>query len=108
MLERLGYKVEAMTDSLNALNLFLKDPNAFDLVFTDQTMPRMTGLKLAQEMLKIRPNIPILLYTGHSDAVSIEVIEKIGIKGSLMKPLTKQEAAKAIRRVLDEKKDSQG
>jgi PAS domain S-box-containing protein len=107
MLERLGYKVEAMTDSLNALDLFLKDPNAFDLVFTDQTMPRMTGLKLAQEMLKVRPNIPILLYTGHSDAVSIEVIEKIGIKGSLMKPLTKQEAAKAIRRLLDEKKDSQ-
>lgn len=104
LLERLGYSVVAMTDSLKALDVFSKDPNAFDLVFTDQTMPRMTGLKLAKEMLNIRPDIPILLYTGHSDAVSIEVVEKIGIVASLMKPLAKQEAARAVRRALDESK----
>lgn len=102
MLERLGYEVKAMTDSKEAFELFSRDPSQFDLVFTDQTMPKITGLKLAQEVLKIRPGMPILLYTGHSDAVSFEAIERIGIKGSLMKPLAKQEAAKAIRRVLDE------
>lgn len=102
MLERLGYSVISKTDSKEAYELFSRDPSQFDLVFTDQTMPKITGLKLAQELLKLRPDIPILLYTGHSDVVSFEAIERIGIKGSLMKPLTKQEAAKAVRRVLDE------
>ncbi len=102
MLERLGYEVKAMTDSKEALELFSRNPSEFDLVFTDQTMPKITGLKLAQEILKMRPDMPILLYTGHSDVVSFEAIERIGIKGSLMKPLAKQEAARAIRRVLDE------
>lgn len=102
MLERLGYEVTALTDSREAFDLFSRDPSRFDLVFTDQTMPKITGLKLAQELLKLRPDIPILLYTGHSDAVSFEAIERIGVKGSLMKPLTKQEAAKAVRKVLDD------
>ena len=102
MLERLGYHVTSMTDSREAFELFSRDPSRFDLVFTDQTMPKITGLRLAQELVKLGPDIPVLLYTGHSDAVSFEAIERIGIKGSLVKPLTKHEAAKAIRRILDE------
>jgi two-component system cell cycle sensor histidine kinase/response regulator CckA len=104
MLERLGYEVTSMTDSEAAFALFAEDPSRFDLVFTDQTMPKITGLKLAQELKKLRSDIPVILYTGHSDVVSSEAIERVGIKGSLMKPLTKQETAKAVRRVLDEAK----
>jgi signal transduction histidine kinase/ActR/RegA family two-component response regulator len=104
MLERLGYEVTSMTDSEAAFALFAEDPSRFDLVFTDQTMSKITGLKLAQELKKLRSDIPVILYTGHSDVVSSEAIERVGIKGSLMKPLTKQETAKAVRRVLDEAK----
>ncbi|MRR08270.1 MAG: response regulator, partial [Deltaproteobacteria bacterium] len=104
MLERLGYEVTSMTDGEAAFALFAEDPSRFDLVFTDQTMPKITGLKLARELRRLRADIPVILYTGYSDAVSFETIEGVGIKGSLMKPLTQQETAKAVRRVLDEAK----
>lgn len=104
MLERLGYEVTSMTDGEAAFTLFAEDPSRFDLVFTDQTMPKITGLKLARELKRLRADIPVILYTGYSDVVSFETIEGVGIKGSLMKPLTKQETAKAVRRVLDEAK----
>ncbi|HEY3276431.1 MAG TPA: PAS domain S-box protein [Syntrophorhabdaceae bacterium] len=100
-LEKLGYRVTAMTDSIKALKIFSKNPSRFDLVITDQTMPDMQGLNLAEELLRIRPNIPIILCTGHSDAVSPEIAKKAGISGFLMKPIAKREMAEAIRRVLD-------
>ena len=98
-LERLGYTVNAMTDSTEALNLFSSDPSSFDLVILDQTMPKLTGLHLARKLLTIRNDIPIILCTGHSDTVSPEAKEA-GIKEFFMKPLGKQELAEAIRRVL--------
>ena len=104
-LEKLGYKVTAMTDSIKALKTFLKNPSRFDLVFTDQTMPEIPGLDLAQKLLTIRPDIPIILCTGHSDAVSPETAKEAGIRGFLMKPLAKREMAQAIRRVLDADKE---
>jgi CheY-like chemotaxis protein len=73
----------------------------FDLVFADQVMPHMTGLSLARQLLKIRADVPIILCTGHSDAVSPEIVKEAGIRGLLMKPLTKKELAEAIRHVLD-------
>jgi len=63
MLERLGYRVTATTDSQEGLALFQAEPNGFDLVVTDQTMPGMTGVRLAEEILRIRPDIPVILYT---------------------------------------------
>jgi signal transduction histidine kinase len=102
-LERLGYTVTAMTDSAEVLRLFSENPTRFDLVITDQTMPAFTGLRLTSELLKIRPDIPIILCTGHSDSVNPETIKGAGIKEYLMKPLAKQELAEAVRRVLDEK-----
>jgi CheY-like chemotaxis protein len=101
VLERLGYQVTALTDSTDALKTFSSDPSQFDLVITDQTMPRMNGLRLAKELLKIRPDIPIILLTGHSDDVTPDSLEEAGIKEFLMKPLVKQELAQVIRRVLD-------
>ena len=99
-LERLGYSVTALTDSTEALKLFSSDPSRFDLVITDQTMPKLTGMDLARKLLTIRNNIPIILYTGHSDSTSREKAKEAGIREFLMKPLEKQQLAEAIRRVL--------
>jgi PAS domain S-box-containing protein len=104
-LERLGYTVTAVTDSMKALKLFSTDPSQFDLVITDQSMPMLTGMHLAWKLLEIRSNIPIILCTGHSDTVSPETAKKAGIREFLMKPLAKQELAQVIRRVLDAKSE---
>jgi len=101
MLEKLGYSVTALTDSTEALKRFSSDPSRFDFVITDQTMPHMTGLTLARELLKIREDIPIILCTGHSDAVSSEVARAHGIGNFLLKPVARQELAEAIRSALD-------
>jgi PAS domain S-box-containing protein len=103
ILERLGYEVTVMNDSTKAFEIFSVDPSRFDLVITDQTMPGMNGLRLAKEFLKIRPDIPIILLTGHGDAVIPERLKKAGIKELLMKPLGKQQLAEVIRRVLNDR-----
>ena len=105
-LERLGYTVTAMNNSKEALNIFSSDPSRFDLVITDHTMPGITGVQIAREFLKLRPDIPIILCTGHSETVSPEIAKEAGIREYLMKPLAKQELAEAVRRVLDEKQET--
>ncbi len=101
VLERLGYTVTVASDGLEALKIFSEDPFNFDLVFTDQTMPRITGHNLAREIRKIRPDMAVILCTGHSDAVSAETAEAEGIGAFLMKPLRKHEMGRTVRRVLD-------
>ncbi len=101
ILENLGYKVTALTDSSEALKLFLSDPDAFDIVITDQTMPKISGLHLAKQFLEVRDDIPVVLCTGHSDVISSGIANSAGIRLFLMKPLSKRELAKAIRSVLD-------
>ena len=100
-LSRLGYSVTALTDSNEALKAFTCDPSLFDLVITDQTMHSVTGLQLAREFLKKRPDLPIILCSGHSDSVNPDTARAAGIKDFLMKPLSKQELAEAVRRALD-------
>ena len=102
-LSRLGYEVSTMTSSIDALDLFRKEPDQFDLVVTDYTMPNMTGMDLAQELMKIRPDIPVILCTGHSETISPETAKQAGIKEFLMKPIAKHDLARAVRRVLDGK-----
>ncbi len=101
MLERLGYRVTVRRNSIEALNTFQNQPDKFDLVITDQTMPGMTGSDLARRMLQIRPGIPIILCTGYSTLVSEEKAKGVGIKGFAMKPLAKKDIAALIREVLD-------
>ena len=103
ILEQLGYEVVTKQSSVQALELFRAEPDRFDLVITDMTMPHMTGDKLAQELMKIRPKIPIILCTGHSGLVSEEKAEEIGIKAFVMKPLVMRNLAEAVRKALDEK-----
>ncbi len=101
-LEKLGYRVTALTDPDEALETFSADPSRFDLVITDQSMPSMSGMDLARELLTIRPDIPVILCTGHSVTASPETAQKAGIKEFLMKPVARQELARVIRHVLDE------
>ncbi|MBW2130550.1 MAG: PAS domain S-box protein [Deltaproteobacteria bacterium] len=101
MLLRLNYKVEARTGSLDALQAFRANPDKFDLVITDMTMPHMTGIELAREILGIRSNIPIILCTGFSELVSEETAKAAGIKEFIMKPIVMNEIALTIRRALN-------
>ncbi len=102
MLERLGYKVASFTDPEAALDAFTEAPQDFDLVITDQTMPKMTGAVLVEKLKTIRPDIPVMLCTGYSQTVSSEEAKAKGIEGYVMKPLDKRELAQAIRQVLDQ------
>lgn len=101
MLERLGYKVTVRTSSLEALHTFRNQPEMFDLVITDQTMPGMTGIDLARRMMQIRPKVPIILCTGYSPLISEEKAKAMGIKGFALKPLSKSSISAIIREVLD-------
>jgi len=101
MLEHLGYEFVAGTNSIEALEVFRAQPDKFDLVITDQTMPKMAGAELAKELMRIRPDIPIILCTGYSEVISKDKAKAIGIQEFLMKPLYIHDLAKAIRKVLD-------
>ena len=101
MLERLGYQVTVQSSSLEALRIFQNQPDTFDLVITDQTMPGMTGSDLARRILQIRPFMPIILCTGYSSIITEEKARLFGIKGFAMKPLTRKNLAVLIREVLD-------
>jgi PAS domain S-box-containing protein len=103
-LESLGHKVTTRTSSIEALELFRSKPNDFDIVITDMTMPNMNGDQLAGELIKIRTDIPIILSTGYSKKISDERAAMIGIKAFAMKPISKIELAKTIRKVLDKPK----
>ncbi len=100
ILERLGYKVTTRTNSIEALELFRSQPEKFDLVITDMTMPNMTGDKLSVELIKIRPDIPIILCTGFSELITEEKTKSIGIKGFIMKPVVMRKIAQTIREAL--------
>jgi len=102
VLTELGYDVTARASSREALALFRLDPSRSDLVITDQTMPEMTGVELAKEILAIRSDVPVILCTGFSHLVDADAAKAAGIRAFAMKPLTKGEIARTIRNVLDE------
>ena len=103
ILDRLGYKVTGKSDSLEALELFRKGPDAFNIVVTDMTMPNLSGVDLAQKMSIIKPGIPIVLCTGFNEKINQETAEENGISRLIMKPVTKGEIAEVLREVLDKK-----
>ncbi|MCD4675627.1 MAG: response regulator, partial [Desulfobacula sp.] len=96
-----GYKVASFKDGESALQSFKEDQGLFDLVITDMTMPQMAGDELAAKILKIRKDIPIILCTGFSEAISEEKALSSGFKGFLMKPIGMKDFINKIREVLD-------
>jgi PAS domain S-box-containing protein len=103
MLQHLGYQVTALMDGEEALKVFSANPHAFDLVITDQTMPCMTGEDFGKQLMRIRPDLPVILCTGYSDLISAEKATLMGFRDFIMKPFTVREGAELVRRVLDEK-----
>lgn len=100
VLESLGYQVTATTDPLDALRMFREQPDAFDLVITDQAMPQTTGMHLAKELIALRGDLPVILSSGHTD-LDREAASRNGIRAVVSKPLTRAETARSIRAVLD-------
>jgi PAS domain S-box-containing protein len=101
MLERLGYEVKGISNPLSALETFRLEPNRFQLVISDLTMPHMTLLQLAEEIKKIKPDIPVIICSGYSATLTEEQIKALGISDFIMKPVIKSELAQVVRRVLD-------
>jgi len=106
MLARLGYEVTVRTSSQEALATFRNHPESFDVVITDQTMPGMTGMEMAEQMLQTRPTLPIILCTGYSSLISEEKVFSMGIKGFALKPLSRKEISLLLRQVLDRRPES--
>lgn len=106
MLKKLGYKPVAVNSSVDALQIFRKKPDEFDLVITDMTMPNMTGKDLAKELLTIRPDIPVIICTGFSDYIDEDKAIDMGIKAFVMKPIVTRDMANTIREVLDKMSSS--
>ncbi len=102
MLSQLGYTVTARTSSMDALELFKSDPEQFDLVITDMTMPHMTGDRLAEEMDFLNPSIPIIMCTGFNKFRNRGKSAAPVVREILMKPVSRTDLALAVRKVLDE------
>ncbi len=101
ILEHIGYQVTTATSSLEALEMFKSHPEEFDLVLTDMTMPKMTGLELSKQLKEIRPNVPIVLSTGFSAGITAEAIRDSGICEMVMKPMIAGELAESVSKALD-------
>ncbi|MDA3957770.1 PAS domain-containing sensor histidine kinase [Oceanispirochaeta sp.] len=101
ILEGLGYNVMSESSSNKALETFKANPTHFDLLMTDQSMPDMSGAELVAEILKVRPNMPIIICSGYSTKVSEKNYKDTGVSMYLSKPYSRKELSESIRTVLD-------
>ncbi len=101
VLSGLGYTGVVFNHSIEALEAFIKNPDDFDLVITDMTMPEMTGTVLAQKMLALRPDLPVILCTGFNEAIDEAKAKSLGIREYVKKPVDRYNLAKIIRKVLE-------
>ncbi|WP_300459877.1 PAS domain-containing sensor histidine kinase [Desulfobacula sp.] len=106
ILEKFGYTVTGKTSVIEALELFGSEPDKFDLVITDMAMPSMTGTEFAKKLIKIRPNIPIIICTGFSENLDHELAKTLGIMGYLHKPILINDFSSKVRKVLDQAKEN--
>jgi CheY-like chemotaxis protein len=103
LLERMGYRVEAYRDPQKALERLQAKPDIFDLVMTDMTMPQMSGVQLSEKIKAIRPQLPVIICTGHSPLIDEDRARQLGISAYVMKPLDRETIAKTIHKVLKAK-----
>lgn len=99
-LQRFGYKVTASIDPLKALKMFRARPEQFDSVVTDLSMPGMSGVDLAGELLKIRPGLPIVLTSGYLRPEDVQAAQRIGIRDVIRKPNSIDELAQVLDDIL--------
>ncbi|MCX5874336.1 MAG: response regulator, partial [Deltaproteobacteria bacterium] len=104
----LGYEVVGINGSVEALALFRRDPMRFDLVITDLTMPDMTGAELAKELLTVRPDIPVIIFTGCGQTLTEDQIKDLGVRAMITKPISMKDIAVVIRKILEKILDEGG
>ena len=97
MLKSLGYDPVGFTDSKKALTEFLNAPDSFDAVVTDQVMPGMDGIDLANRILEVRPNTSIFLCTGYSEKITAQSAANAGFSGFFLKPVSMTDLSKALK-----------
>ena len=102
MLESLGYTVDIKSDSKTALEVFKNNPNKYDLLVTDQAMPKMMGTELIGEIKQIRPDLKSIIITGYQDSIPRNAIEQFGITDIISKPLILSEFSELIGKVLSQ------
>ncbi|RLB90997.1 MAG: hypothetical protein DRH26_08700 [Deltaproteobacteria bacterium] len=100
-----GYRVSTYQDGSEALSAFQRDPTSYDMVITDMTMPKMKGSELAQKMLAICPNMPVLLCSGYFDDALEQQALKMGIQKCLLKPVPGRYLLMLIRKIFDGKNE---
>lgn len=101
MLTARGYTVTGCVGSPEALDVFGKNPEKFDLVITDMTMPHMTGTQLAKALRTLRPGIPLIVCTGFSELINEKKAASLGFQKFLMKPIIMRDLCQTVRDVLD-------
>jgi PAS domain S-box-containing protein len=101
IMEQQGYRVTGLTSSMEALNLFIKEPESFDLVISDMSMPDLPGDTLIREIHKIRPEIPVILSSGQSDPIDYDLLRELSVNAFAMKPLKRGELMRTVRDALD-------
>ena len=101
MLSNMGYQVTLISNSLDALKAFEQEPNHYDLLVSDLTMPNLTGIHLADAVQKLRPGFPIIITTGHRESITKEIQSSNGIKRVISKPIVMKDFSLEIRKVLD-------
>jgi len=101
LLESLGYSVTTKTNGIDALELFEKEPDRFDLVITDMTMPKMAGDELARNIMALKPDMPVIICTGYSTRITEQKALEMGIRALIMKPFVVTDFAEKVRRILD-------
>jgi len=101
MLKRLGYHVNAVASGEEAIKLFKGEPDNFDIAIVDYIMPKMKGSDVAEQFLKIRPDIPIILITGFSEDLSIDKAREMGVRDCLNKPIVAYQLSQTLRNILN-------
>ncbi|MBN2341870.1 MAG: response regulator [Deltaproteobacteria bacterium] len=104
ILEGYGYHVDGYTSPEEALSTFYASPDSYNLLITDQAMPLMTGLELAQRIREVK-SIPVLLCTGYQEATSSNEQQRVGISAVCKKPFRKEKLAQTVRTILDQWED---
>ena len=107
ILTRLGYKVTGCNEPEKAIKLFAEAPDGFDAVVTDLSMPGMSGIDIARELLQIRPGIPILVASGYIRPADNEEVRSLGLPDLILKPDTVEQMGEILHRVLDKSKQIQ-
>lgn len=105
ILRKLGYNVTIENDSEKALEKIKREPEKFDLVISDMTMPKMNGATLAEKAMRANPDLPVIICTGYSNRITKEEIRRLGVKALVYKPLSVPSIASEIRKIFNHEEE---